>query len=142
MEAYDLYEQQGWIKDWQVIDINDEAFIPTEFEKDGFHYQTTSETEVVLIPGESEAYNQSEITIPATVEHEGVTYTVTAIGDNAFYGRGLSSVTIPEGVTRMGEYAFGECWSLYNITVLAQTPPTIYKSTFANWDATVYVPYG
>ena len=113
-----------------------------EIEYEGFHYKTTSDTEVELVPGETEAYNQSEITIPATVEHEGVTYTVTAIGDNAFYGRGLSSVTIPEGVTRMGEYAFGECWSLSVVIVLAQTPPTIHDNTFSNWDATIYVPYG
>ena len=142
MEAYNLYKQQGWMQDWKVIDINEEIHISTKFEKDGFYYKTTSDTEVELIRGETEAYFQSEITIPATVDHEGVTYTVTAIGDNAFYGRGLSSVTIPESVTRIGEYAFGECWNLSNITVLAQTPPTIHDNTFSNWDATIYVPYG
>lgn len=143
MEAYDLYEQQGWMQDWKVIDINEEIHIPTKFEKDGFYYKTTSDTKVELVPGETEAYNQSEITIPATVEHKGVTYTVTAIGDYAFYGHtNLESAIIPASVTRMGEYAFADCWPLSNITVLAQTPPTIGENTFSFWDATIYVPYG
>jgi len=44
------------------------------------------------------------------VEHEGLTYTVTAIGDHAFGswmgGRDITSVTIPSTVTTIGEMAF------------------------------------
>lgn len=112
------------------------------FEYEGFYYQTLSDTEVELVRGETEAYYQSEITIPATVEHEGVTYTVTAIGNEAFAKRDMNFVTIPESITHIGEYAFYDCWSLSNITVLAQTPPTIHEYTFSNWDTSVSVPYG
>jgi len=57
------------------------------------------------------------IDIPQTVEHDGATYTVTAIADGAFGGsvtndvsaeaRKLSAVTIPKTVQSIGAYAFG-----------------------------------
>ncbi len=44
--------------------------------------------------------------------------TVTAIGDSAFSGcRGLTSITIPNGVTSIGEYAFFSCKNLTSITI-------------------------
>ena len=43
---------------------------------------------------------------------------VTSIGDEAFYWcSSLSSVTIGDGVTSIGEYAFSECYSLTEITI-------------------------
>lgn len=55
-------------------------------------------------------YFNDEVTafeIPETVELEGGTYTVTAIGDNAFNGcRNMASVTIPNTVTSIGRRAF------------------------------------
>ena len=57
-----------------------------------------------------QAYFNDEVTafeIPETVELEGGTYTVTAIGDNAFNGcRNMASVTIPNTVTSIGRRAF------------------------------------
>jgi hypothetical protein len=43
-------------------------------------------------------------------------YPVTGIGTNAFYGRGLTKVTIGTNVTSIGDMAFGEC-SLTNLTI-------------------------
>ena len=43
---------------------------------------------------------------------------VTSIGDAAFYGcTGLTSVTIPEGVTSIGDTAFCGCTGLTSVTI-------------------------
>ena len=43
---------------------------------------------------------------------------VTSIGDYAFYGcSSLTSITIPEGVTSIGYWAFSDCSSLTSITI-------------------------
>ena len=64
--------------------------------------------------------NQSRgnITIPATIVHNGQTYTVTSIGNLAFSCcSGLTSVNIPDGVTSIGDFAFSECNSLTSVTI-------------------------
>lgn len=59
--------------------------------------------------------------IPATVQHNGITYTVTAIGDSAFtncgYLYGFNNVLIPNTVTRIGKYAFSGCTETYYLTI-------------------------
>ena len=56
--------------------------------------------------------------IQSTISYNGTTYSVTSIGDRAFYYcSGLTSVTIPNGVTSIGNYAFYECRSLTSVTI-------------------------
>ena len=67
---------------------------------------------------------------------------VTKIDDYAFeYCSYLTSITIPESVTEIGFYAFNGCTSLTSLTSLATTPPAIYASTCRTiYDqATLYV---
>lgn len=42
---------------------------------------------------------------------------VTSIGENAFWGSGIESITIPESVTEIGESAFEKCLSLKIVTL-------------------------
>jgi hypothetical protein len=59
-----------------------------------------------------------EVTIPSTTNG----YPVTAIGTNAFQWSGLSSVTIPDSVTNIGDGAFLLCFSLTSFDVNASNP--------------------
>ena len=61
---------------------------------------------------------QSEFTIPIQVEENGITFRVTEIDDAAFRKcSALTSITIPEGIVRIGKLAFDECSSLTSITI-------------------------
>ena len=57
-------------------------------------------------------------TIPETVTYNGTTYSVTSIGEDAFYYcTSLSSVTIGNSVTSIGISAFRKCSSLSSFTI-------------------------
>ena len=83
--------------------------------------------EVVALDG---GMYTGDITIPATVENGGITYTVTAIRDKAFATCfSLVSVDIPDGVVSIGESAFDGCSSLESVT-FGSGVETIGKSAF------------
>ena len=68
---------------------------------------------------------------------------VTSIGDGAFfYCPGLTSVTIGNSVTSIGDWAFGSCSGLTSVYVWAEVPPTLGTDVFYNVSTTipVYVP--
>ena len=56
--------------------------------------------------------------IPASVTYRGITYSVTSIGERAFWQcSSLTSVTIGNSVTSIGERAFHYCSSLTSVTI-------------------------
>ena len=73
-----------------------------------------------------------DVVIPASVNHEGESYPVTRIGDQAFYEcHELTSVTIPEGVTAIGNEAFGRCYELTSV-IIPGSMKTIGEAAFQN----------
>ena len=78
------------------------------------YYNITSSTdltcEVTFRGSDSSSYSdvyKGNITIPNTVTYYGTTYSVTSIGDHALSScHGLTSITIPNSVTSIDNYAF------------------------------------
>ena len=84
------------------------------FETGGIVYNITSEAErtIEVWPYYALLDNpySGTITIPQTVEHNGTTYTVTALGESAFEGcSNVTSMTLPATIRSIGSYCFYNC---------------------------------
>ena len=87
-------------------------------EIDGIYYNLIRGeiAEVTKKPNNSN-YSGS-IVIPKLVVYEGKAYSVTSIGEWAFYDcSGLTAVTIPTSVTSIGSYAFNGCSGMISVTI-------------------------
>ena len=99
----------------------------SRFEADGLWYKVTGEKTVQLIrnPEETTGYGNpypnapAALVIPETVTNSetGKTYTVTTIGYKAFHlCTQLTSVTLPDTIRVIGDYAFQTGWGQSSIT--------------------------
>ena len=80
-----------------------------DVEIDGIYYNLIKKAKQAEVTSGDGKYT-GEVTIPASFEYDGVTYSVTSIGEEAFSDcSGLKSITIPNSVTSIGEEAFYGC---------------------------------
>ena len=83
-------------------------------EVDGICYDISETTATVTQGGDY----SGDIVIPESITFENSIYSVTSIGESAFYKcSSLTSVTIPNSVTSIGEGAFYYCESLTSVTI-------------------------
>lgn len=95
--------------------------------KDGLFYKVTKlvtgNNEVVLVPQNSSSpyystYPSGDITIASPLVHSAVNYNVVGIETNAFnFSQGISSMTIPETVKKIGNKAFENCYAMTTFTI-------------------------
>ena len=83
----------------------------------GITYTFDNDSHTAIVSGHTNAL-KSEIVIPSAISSNGVTYSVTSIGNSAFeFCSSLTSVTIPNSVPSIGNNAFEGCTSLASVTI-------------------------
>ena len=85
----------------------------------GIFYNLNDIKKTAEVTYKDKNYNcySGDVTIPETIRYNEQTFSVTSIGDYAFYNcSGLTSITIPNSVTSIGSYAFRGCSDLTSIT--------------------------
>src|ERR1700677_4554689 len=90
-----------------------------------FNYTSNSVNHTATLTG----YTGSggAVSIPSTVTFGSTVYSVTAIGPSAFENTSITSVTISDTVTNIGDNAFDQCPDITNFTVAASN--TAFSST-------------
>ena len=87
-----------------------------DFMVNGIYYNKLSSSSVKVTSGDTEYIGT--VSIPPTVTYNGTTYTVTSIGASAFYDdKYLTSVTIPNSVSRIEDSAFDGCSGLTSLSI-------------------------
>ena len=96
------------------------TFSANVIEEEEGEFEVTSENTVEIISDDNVSGVYS---IPESISHNGVSYSVTSIGDGAFMGNtNLTDITIPSSVTSIGSGAFSGCSNLKTITVNIEKP--------------------
>lgn len=122
------YKSTNW---WNKFTM-DEPPAP-RFYKKGLYYKVTGAKTVEVANGlDAWRTNSGNVKIPSTVYWKGVTYTVNAIGDSAFYGSNrLKKVEIPNSVINIGKFAFFGCTQLKTV-IIGTSVSSIGDNAFNN----------
>lgn len=92
------------------------AATPIKFTDGNLRYTVNADGKSVTVSGTSE--NPTQLNIESSILYNGTNYTVTEIGDQAFWGcNTLTEVTLPNTVDEIGYQAFCKCSNLTNVTI-------------------------
>ena len=82
-------------------------------EVDGIYYNLNATDQTASVTYWDLYHNinyRGAVHIPEKLNYDGITYSVTSIGESAFYRcSGLTELTIPNSVTSIGDEAFYGC---------------------------------
>ena len=96
---------------------------------DGLYYEATSPTTVAVAKPNRRV--SGNISIPMLVTYNNAVYSVTSIGLDAFsLNTSLTSVTIPNSVKSIDEYAFYGCSGLRSLICNVANPLSITTNVF------------
>ena len=98
-------------------------------------YSLDTDTKVATVTGYDRSNEPTDVVIPNTIEYGGKNYSVTTIGQWAFYSCiSLASIDIPNSVTTIGRRAFCYCASLTSVNI-GESVTTIGDGAFLFCDA-------
>ncbi len=83
----------------------------------GISYSVNTTNKTASVVSNYYGVYSGNIIIPETIIYDNTTYSVTSIGEDAFYKSGVTSVTIPNSVTSISENAFLDCHQLEFVTI-------------------------
>ena len=90
----------------------------TQFTQGDFTYTVTDADAKTVSVAQKDGNISGDLVIPAQVENESVTYTVTSIADNGFMNNdNITSVVFPATMRSTGASAFEECSSIWSLTL-------------------------
>ena len=104
-------------------------------EIDGIYYNLIEKAQQAEVTIKPSKYN-GDVEIPESVTYEDIAYSVTKIGQEAFYNcSGLISIIIPNSVNSIGQSAFEGCTGLTSVS-MPNSITTIGKAAFRQCGAT------
>ena len=86
-------------------------------EIDGIAYYINLKTGLTEVTSNATHPYSGDIVIAETIAYEGTQYTVTGIGEKAFFQKNITSVTFPNSITSIGSAAFMYCQVLDSIEI-------------------------
>ncbi len=120
-----------------------------DFFVDGIYYNRLSSSSLMVeaMYAETNSPYSGMVIIPATVQYNGDTYTVSTIAETPFsYINGIESITIPSSISNIGQRSFSNCTNITNVICEWENPSnvSVSESSFNGVysTATLYVPLG